>query len=192
MLVTFSGITASQNEFELSSFIAFLVKNKVTRYLEIGSRHGDTFHEVMRHLPEGSFGCAVDLPGGLWGKKGTEGSLSEACIDLSEKGYAITMILGDSGDQEIVKTVRHFGPFDAILIDGDHTYEGVKRDWDNYGDLGKYVAFHDIVGEGQFERVSRQKVQVPKLWAEIKSTNEFTVEYIDHDSKMGIGICVLR
>lgn len=192
MLKTFSGRNASQNEYELRNFIDFLVKNNVKRYLEIGSRHGDTFHEVMRHLPVGSFGCAVDLPGGLWGKKNTEESLALACNDLSDKGYSIMTILGDSSSREIVEAVKVLGDFDAILIDGDHTYTGAKKDWLNYKDLAKYVAFHDIVGTGQKEKVSNRKVEVPILWAELKSQLEFTVEYINSGSTMGIGVCILR
>jgi hypothetical protein len=67
MLVTRSGRPPSQIEAELSGFIGLLQERNVRRYLEIGARHGDTFHEVMRSLPVGSVGVAVDLPGGLWG-----------------------------------------------------------------------------------------------------------------------------
>ena len=67
MLTTFSGRKASQDPDELAAFIALLVDRRVTRYLEIGARHGDTFHTIVLALPEGSYGLALDLPGGLWG-----------------------------------------------------------------------------------------------------------------------------
>jgi len=83
------------------------------------------------------------------------------------------------------------GPFDALLIDGDHTYEGVKADWENYGHLAKLVAFHDIVGHDQSERVTGRRVEVPRLWAEIKAAGAETVEFVAPESSMGIGVAIL-
>lgn len=193
MLITRSGRRASQNEFELNSFIKFLKDKNVKSYLEIGSRDGDTFHEVMINLPADTLGCAVDLPGGLWGKSSSVTSLTEAVQDLSSRGYQAHMILGDSGDPQIIDLIREFGPFDAILIDGDHTYNAVKRDWNNFKDMGKYVAFHDIVGRGQKEKVKNNEVEVPILWSEIKGQYwEKCHEFVDVGSKMGIGVCELQ
>lgn len=186
MLKTFSGRRASQDEYELNSFIGLLKSESVTRYLEIGARHGDTFHEVMINLPVGSFGVAVDLPAGLWGKSGTETSLQKAVKDLRAKGYDVHMILGDSTSKEVIDKVLAFGGFDAVLIDGDHTFEGVSLDYKNYGEVAPLVAFHDIVGEGQAEKVNNNPVEVPRFWKEVK--DDKSLEFVGKDSKMGIGI----
>lgn len=191
MLKTFSGRNPSQDEGELRGFISLLKEEGVTRYLEIGSRHGDTFHEVMMNLPAGSVGVAVDLPGGLWGKAGSVKSLRAAAEDLRRRGYVVHVILGDSAAAPIISAVSDLGPFDAILIDGDHRYDGVKADWDNYRDLGRLIAFHDIVGEGQCEKLHNNPVEVPRLWREITAAHELTIEFISPESKMGIGVCVL-
>ncbi len=56
---------------------------------------------------------------------------------------------GNSHDSEIVARVREFVPFDFLFIDGDHSYEGVKADYENYSPMvkpGGMVAFHDIEG----------------------------------------------
>src|SRR5690606_15397754 len=66
MLKTFSGRQASQDEAELTGFLRLLQDRGVRRYLEVGARHGDTFHYLMTGLPVGSVGVAVDLPGALW------------------------------------------------------------------------------------------------------------------------------
>ena len=50
--------------------------------------------------------------------------------------------------------VKKRGPFDAILIDGDHSLAGVSKDWQLYGELAPLVAFHDIAGAGQAEKVT--------------------------------------
>ena len=192
MLTTFSGRNASQNEFELRKFIAHLQFKGVKKYLEIGARHGDTFHEVMLALPVGSYGMAVDLPGGLWGTKSSIDALHKAAADLREKGYKIDVIIGDSTAAKIVSRIHAAGPFDAALIDGDHTYIGVRKDWENYRSVAPLVAFHDIVGEGQAEKVHKNPVEVPRFWKELKQTGVEVVEFVDVDSKMGIGVCNLR
>lgn len=191
MLKTFSGRAPSQNEYELRSFIEYLKSSGVTRYLEVGARHGDTFFEVMTSLPPGSYGLAVDLPGALWGKKSSVDSLQTAAAELRNRGYKIDVIIGDSTAPKIIQRVREKAPFDAILIDGDHTYKGVKKDWNNYRKMANIIAFHDIVGEGQFERVHHTPVEVPRLWAEIKAEYESTLEFTDEGSLMGIGVCNL-
>lgn len=187
-LQTFSGRKPSQNEFELRSFIALLRDRGVTRYLEIGARHGDTFHEVMTSLPAGSTGVAVDLPGGLWGNKDSRQALQKAVADLNRRGYKCSCLFGDSQTSATKRLIVGRGPYDAVLIDGDHTLAGVTRDWNLYHDIAPLIAFHDIVGTGQQEKVKGNEVQVPILWAEIRDRYE-TVEFVDHGSKMGIGVC---
>lgn len=199
MLQTFSGRRASQNEFELDSLIQFMNEHNVTAYLEIGARHGDTFHYVMSKLPAGSHGLAVDLPGGLWGRADTAKPLRRAIQDLCSKGYNADYLLGDSHEKIMIDKIfawakEHIpsGVYDAVLIDGDHTYKAVKLDYDNYG-THRIVAFHDIVGDGQAEKVKNNPVEVPKLWKELfqenfgKTTNKL-FEFVDKDSKMGIGV----
>lgn len=188
MLKTFSGRRASQNEWELRSFIALLVEHGVRRYLEIGAREGDTFHEIMQALPEGATGVAVDLPGGLWGKESTRDQLPRVVSDLERSGRHASWVFGDSKSHATQHLVVWHGPYDAILIDGDHSYSGVLADWQTYGDMAPIIAFHDIVGTGESEKVHGTPVEVPRLWAEIKASGLQTVEFIAPGSKMGIGV----
>lgn len=191
MLKTFSGRQASQNEWELQSFIALLKERGVRSYLEVGSREGDTFYDVVSSLPEGSSALAIDLPGGMWGKSTTGKQLEKAAVALRAKGYTVVTVLRDSTDPNVVASAQTCGPFGAALIDGDHRYEGAKQDWLNYGPLARIVGFHDIVGHGQAEKVHGNPVEVPRLWAEIKASGAETVEFVAPGSKMGIGV-VLR
>lgn len=190
MLKTLSGRRASQDEDELNGFIALLKSERVESYLEIGSREGDTFYDVVRTLPVGSHAVAVDLPGALWGKRTTGKQLYKAADALRLKGYVVTVILGNSTNEKVVEAIRSHGPFDAALIDGDHRYEGAQADWLHFGSMARLVAFHDIVGHGQAERVHGNKVEVPRLWSEIKAEHR-CAEFITQGSSMGIG-CVLR
>lgn len=187
MLQTFSGRNPSQDEFELRSLIALLRERGVTRYLEIGARHGDSFHEIMLGLPEGSTGVAVDLPGGLWGTEKSRQHLMRAAADLTRRGYKASVLFGDSQTAATRRLIVGRGPFDAILIDGDHTLAGVTADWQAYGGMAPLVAFHDIVGTGQREKVRGREVEVPILWQQIKAQHQ-TVEFVAPGSLMGIGV----
>lgn len=187
MLQTFSGRRPSQNEAEIRGFINLLCERGVRRYLEIGARHGDTFHHVVTHLPEGSNGVAVDLPGGLWGTEKSRDQLKRAVRDLQCLGYKASYLFGDSQAEATRKLIVGRGPFDAILIDGDHTLAGVTRDWNLYGKLAPIVAFHDIVGTGQAEKVNGNPVEVPILWDSLKREHE-TLEFVAEGSAMGIGV----
>jgi hypothetical protein len=189
-LKTFSGRNPSQNPHELRRFIELLQDRNVSRYLEIGARDGDTFHEVMISLPVGSYGMAVDLPGGLWGRSTTVIALNRAAEDLRSRGYEIDVVLGDSTTRPIINRVKNSLPFHAALIDGDHRYQGVKADWMNYKKFTDLVAFHDIVGHGQAEKVHGNLVEVPKLWTELKAKQDTVIEFIAEGSLMGIGVCI--
>lgn len=188
-LKTFSGRRASQNAHELGSFVTLLRNSMVKSYLEIGAREGDTFHYIMTSLPPGSRGVAMDLPGGKWGKATTRPKLERAVADLVRRGYRASCYFGNSTSEASRSTLRLRGPYDALLIDGDHTYEGVSKDWEIYGSWARIVAFHDIVGEGQVEKKIGAPVEVPQLWNEIKQGRDY-FEYVDDGSKMGIGVIV--
>lgn len=185
---TFSGRKrASQNPQELAAFADLLKTEEVTRYGEIGARHGDTFHYIMLGLREGSHGVAMDYPGALWGQASSRSYLERAVADLCDRGYKASAMFGDSRSSGTIGQFIGRGPYDAILIDGDHTLEVVTSDWLNYQGCSRLVAFHDIVGTGQKEKVSGRQVEVPLLWASIKR-NYKTVEFVAEGSKMGIGV----
>lgn len=193
-LKTFSGRPASQMPGELTGFIDLLNDRKATSYLEIGSRDGDTFHAVMSALPEGSVGVAVDYPGGPWGYAQSVQNLEAAAQDLRDKGYEILVIVGQSTAPEtyeqvetMIETKLGGALFDAVMIDADHRYDAVRADYEIWGPLAQMVAFHDIAGHGVVQKTSKMPVEVPRLWAEIKGSRE-SVELIDPDSQMGIGV----
>jgi predicted O-methyltransferase YrrM len=189
---TFSGRLASQMASELNGLVQLLQAEGVRSYAEIGAREGDTFHHVMMALPTGSTGVAVDLPGVRWGKDATRVQLERATADLRRQGYHASCVFGDSQAQATQRLVASRGPFDAVLIDGDHTYAGALADWLTYRNQARLVAFHDVAGVGQRCKRSGALVEVPRLWAEIKASGLRTVEFIAPRTTMGIGVAWTR
>lgn len=176
-----------QNTIELARFIEILKREGVGSYLEIGSKHGGSLWRVANSLPGGSRVVAVDLPHGDTSFKESQPHL-EACVaELKTRGYDAHLFLGDSTDAGIVEKVKAFAPFDAVLVDANHTLPYVTKDWENYGPLCRIVAFHDIGWKDRPEPSKKMPIQVPQLWNEIK--NKYRHEEINLDPRdNGIGI----
>jgi hypothetical protein len=180
--MTLSGQTASQQPNELARFIGLI--QGCRSYLEIGARQGDTFYEVCKAIqPEKAL--AVDLPFGPWGTD-SELDLTRAVDLLRADGIDARCIFGSSQDPSIIKYVWEFGPFDCVLIDGDHRYEGVRQDYEHFA--CPVTAFHDICSEGFIK--GDMKFGVAEFWREIRGDS--FIEIIDPSDNRPMGIGVLN
>jgi predicted O-methyltransferase YrrM len=81
-------------------------------------------------------------------------------------------IVGNSHDSDTVAKAAEHAPYDFIMIDGDHTTEGVEQDWLNYGPLckkGGLVLFHDISND------ERGTGGVEKFWKSLDIPNKVSI-----------------
>ena len=94
---------------------------------------------------------------------------------------------GNSHDNNLIATVLDnniYNDIDMLHIDGDHTYEGVKADFENFKSLvkkGGMIVFHDIAGIPD----------VAKFWNEVKAHYPETFREIIHEGGWGIGMIIV-
>lgn len=181
----------SQRTDELTRFIELLINEQVRSYLEIGLRIGSTFSMVGSHLPKQSVLVGIDLPGAAGGvcPHDVAAAIEEVeriATQLRHRQQTVTIIWGDSRSPETVGRARSFAPYDAVLIDGDHSIEGVRADWDTYSPMARIVALHDI------DAGSGKRYGVPELWNELKSRGYRHCEIIGAKRGMGVGVVWMR
>lgn len=151
---------ALQDDAELVEFVKLVTRENVRSYLEIGSKFGGSLWAVTTAMSKGARAVAVDLDGG--------NDLKDCVSKLKFHLYDVHLLVGDSTDPKIVEAAAKLGPFDLCLIDANHTEPFVRMDWRNYGPLARIVAFHDIAWD-QGDRPDKPwKIEVPKVWNEIK------------------------
>ena len=106
----------------------------------------------------------------------------------------LVCVNGDSSDTSVVAQVRDVldgRSIDLLFIDGDHSYEGVKGDFERYAPMvspGGAVLFHDI--QPQTSRDPAYVIEVPTFWNEVSPGGRFR-EFIDSAGQDGGGIGVL-
>lgn len=167
-----------QDAWELECMLAIVAGKR--SLLEIGSSFGGTLKRMASVMPKGALIVSVDFPcDNTPDFLHPLDCLKESCRQIGLHGGNVELFIGDSHDRETVEAVRKYGPFEFCFIDGDHSYEGTKADWENYGPMCGTVAFHDIGGV----------LGCAQVWKEIKARREYRCEeFISTDRQFGTGI----
>lgn len=173
---------------ELERLIAIFRDNNVRSYLEVGCKYGGSLWEIACALPKGSRIVAIDLM--QYQDQTTH--LRNSANDLTARGYDVTLLPGDSTDPKKVETIRPLGPFDACLIDANHTLPYVTKDWENYGPMCRIVAFHDInwyrPPDWPANHPDRKyQIDVPQFWNGLKGGYRHVEIKLDKQDN-GIGV----
>jgi predicted O-methyltransferase YrrM len=169
---------AMQKDQELASFAALVMDLEPKVIVEIGSDAGGTLW-LWQQLAPRVIGITLE--------KAWVGVFSTG-RDLD--AHDCDMIIGDSHDVNVrheLEVTLGGEWIDVLFIDGDHSYQGAKTDFEMYSPLvrpGGIVAFHDIM-----PCVNLPEIQVSRFWNTLDGDKE---EIVVRPDISGYGIGVLR
>lgn len=161
-------MTIMQVDAEIDALADVFRKEGVKSFLEIGSKFGGSLERLANAMPVGSRVVSVDLPRGTRAWPQSEAELKATVSRLRLKGYDTHLIWGDSTALDVIDQVRAFGPFDACFVDANHTRSFVERDFSNYGQMARIIAFHDIAWHRASDWKDGVRIDVPEFWARVK------------------------
>lgn len=109
-------------------------------------------------------------------------------IDEGKKVTATeVMIFGDSHDEKTLERLKDQltgNAIDFLFIDGDHTAEGVKKDYEMYSPLVKkgtgIIGLHDVFIE------DNDTVGVYKFWNKLKKTSNYCEIHFNGGTGTGV------
>lgn len=177
---------AYQKVSELEPLIALVRERQPRTVVEIGTHKGGTLYAWCQAAHPEALIVSIDLPEGLFGG-GYSPEEARAFQEFARPGQQLHTLRRDSHARRTVWRLRRLlkgRAIDFLMIDGDHTYKGVKRDWEIYEPLvrpGGLIAFHDIL-----EHPEQPLCKVDELWAEL-APHHRTVEFADPDDDRGHG-----
>ena len=184
------SIRPAQVKDEILGLLKIVSRMKPRVILEIGTANGGTLFLFTRVALEDAIIISIDLPGGKFGG-GYPKWRGVLYKSFALPGQKIHLLRADSHKRETLEQVKAIlggREIDLLFIDGDHTYEGVKKDFETYSPLvkeGGIIAFHDIV-LGPEENVGG----VPEFWRKVKDSYE-SKEIVEDWSQNGYGIGVI-
>ncbi len=187
----FAGLIApGQVRSEIISLAELVKELKPKTVLEIGTADGGTLFLFSRLADPGAKVISIDLPGGEFGGgyPAWKISLYKSFFLPFQRLYLLRENSHFVSTREQVKGIIGTTPIDFLFIDGDHTYEGVKKDFEMYSPLvkeGGVIAFHDIA-----LHPPEKNCDVRRFWEEIKKSD--SEEFIENPNQKWAGIGVYR
>jgi predicted O-methyltransferase YrrM len=183
---------SDQKQLEIVGLLRILQENPPRYVCEIGSACGGTLFLLAKMCHPDALIISIDL-----------GITVERSVAHSHFGNAHQRLVSIRADSRAAGTLRRVRSLlkghqlDLLFIDGDHSYQGVKADFENYSPLvreGGLAVFHDIVPDFR-TRFGTPTIndtgEVPRFWSEIKQHHR-TTEIIEDVQQDGYGVGIVH
>lgn len=180
------SITPVQTRSEIIELLSLLRDERPRRVLEVGTANGGTLYLLAWAAARDARLLSIDL-------RELPRVRRLLLRSFGGRRQRILLMTADSHTAGTRAAVQRFlggAPLDLLFVDGDHSYDGVRRDYDLYAPLvrpGGLIAFHDIV-DGPETAVGG----VPRFWREVRASLADPLELVESWSQGGYGIGVGR
>jgi predicted O-methyltransferase YrrM len=183
-------IKIQQIKSEIVGLLEIIREYEPRLILEIGTLNGGTLFLFSRVANKDALIISIDLPKGNFGKLHFDWRVP-LIKHFPLPNQKVKLIRANSHDKSTLGQLNKIldnKKLDFLFIDADHTYEGIKKDFEMYGPLvreGGIIAFHDIVFPP--EKINT----VHDFWEEIKNQYDYK-EIIASETQITGGIGVLK
>lgn len=158
----------------------FVLELKPEKVLEIGVHVGQSTKTILMALEKNKKGTLVSID------RKRRSPLSPGYLDLASRFH---LIRGSSHDERVFEVVKNILKdnelYNILFIDGDHSYDGVKQDWENYTPMvkpGGLIILHDV---------TNRNVGIKDFWKEI-TWDKFVFDWGRARSRVIPGLGIIK
>lgn len=192
-LIESKNFKPSQQKAELLFMMNLIRDNNYSKICEIGTFKGGTTICFCLAAPVNAKIVTIDI--NITREK------QRLLKDFTKKGQKITSLRGDTRRlSTYLKTQYEFRgeDIDFLLIDGDHSLEGVMNDYVRYSPLvrkGGTIIFHDIHPDSFIRdgvKTTSNVGDVPSFWQLLSSNLEGSSTFIEDPNQDGFGLGIIK
>ncbi len=174
------GLNIWQYPIQFNQYLKFLHDKDINSYIELGLNRGGSFISTIEYINKvqnkSISAIGIDNVG-----------IHPSLLEYTKLNSNLILKHLDSTSNEF-KELMVDKTFDLCFIDGEHSYEGCKNDYELMKNKSRILVFHDICDD---------LIGVKQLWNEIKlekNINTTLIEFIDqyhlNRKYMGIGVII--